>query len=225
MISIWICRSESQPSLVNLQSSIVPPAFLFGRNPFPPLPVLPDVTLRSAASEPPDSDLIRRFLDGDEAAFRTLYQRHTPRLRMVVTRMLGQRRDDADDVVQDTWLKGCRGMHSFNGDAEFSTWLTTIGVRAVYSRFTPVDGARVELDEDLANAEDRDPASGIDLERAIAALPNHQRAVVILHDIEGFTHQEIGRQLGLATGTSKATLSRARAALRHLLNGGLSRAR
>lgn len=189
------------------------------------MPLLPYVTPPRPASDASDSDLIRRFLDGDEAAFRALYQRHTPRLRMVITRMLGQRRDDADDVVQDTWLKGCRGMHSFNGDAKFSTWLTTIGVRAVYSRFTPNEDAHMELGDDLTGADAPDPAAGIDLERAIASLPNHQRAVVILHDIEGFTHQEIGRQLGLATGTSKATLSRARAALRHMLNGGLSRAR
>jgi RNA polymerase sigma-70 factor (ECF subfamily) len=64
----------------------------------------------------------------------------------------------------------------------------------------------------------------IDLERALAALPDHQRVVVVLHDIEGFTHEEIGEQLGVATGTSKATLSRARHALRLSLNEGASHA-
>ena len=66
------------------------------------------------------------------------------------------------------------------------------------------------------------PGSAIDLERALSHLPDHQRVVVVLHDIEGFTHEEIGRQLGIATGTAKATLSRARAVLRRLLNDGVS---
>jgi RNA polymerase sigma-70 factor (ECF subfamily) len=183
------------------------------------------VTQPDATSAEADTALIRRFLDGDESAFRQLYQRHTPRLRMLVARMLGPRRDDTDDVVQDTWLKGCRALGSFNGNAKFSTWLTTIGVRAVYSRFTPAHAEHVGLSETLPAADAGDHADGVDLERAIAALNDHQRAVVILHDIEGYTHEEIGQQLGVATGTSKATLSRARASLRRMLNGGLTYAR
>jgi RNA polymerase sigma-70 factor (ECF subfamily) len=180
------------------------------------------VTSQQPESELSDTALIRRFLDGDEWAFRTLYHRHTPRLRMVVCRLLGARRDEADDVVQETWLKGCRGMHGFNGTAKFATWLTTIGVRAVYGRFSPTVDAETALLDDIPMPSLSEPGGGIDLERAIERLPDHQRAVVVLHDIEGFTHQEIGRQLGVATGTSKATLSRARAALRRMLNGGLS---
>jgi RNA polymerase sigma-70 factor (ECF subfamily) len=183
------------------------------------------VTVRNQQDEPSDATLIRRFLDGDERAFRALYQRHTPRLRMVVLRMLGPRRDEADDVVQDAWLKGCRGLRGFNGHAKFSTWLTTIGVRAVYSKFSRVEQRQVDLVDTLPAAHHGERADAIDLERAIAALPDQQRAVVTLHDIEGFTHEEIGRELGFATGTSKATLSRARAALRRTLNGGLSHAR
>ena len=144
---------------------------------------------------------------------------------MVVLRMLGARRDEADDVVQDAWLKGCRGLRGFNGDAKFSTWLTTIGVRAAYSRYSPIADRTVDLVDALPAVSHSEPADAIDLERAIAALPDHQRAVVVLHDIEGFTHEEIARELGFATGTSKATLSRARAALRRMLNGGLTHAR
>jgi RNA polymerase sigma-70 factor (ECF subfamily) len=178
------------------------------------------VTVSVALADQPDSALIRRFLDGDEGAFRALYQRHTPRLRMVICRLLGAHRDDADDLVQETWMRGCRGIHGFNGDAKFATWLTTIGVRAVYSRFS-----RHSLDEDpmideLPEPPRGDPGLAIDLERIIAMLPDHQRAVVVLHDIEGFTHQEIARQLGVAPGTSKATLSRARCTLRRLLSEG-----
>jgi RNA polymerase sigma-70 factor (ECF subfamily) len=178
------------------------------------------VTASVALADQPDSALIRRFLDGDEGAFRALYQRHTPRLRMVICRLLGAQRDDADDLVQETWMRGCRGIHGFNGDSKFATWLTTIGVRAVYSRFS-----RHSLDEDRMADDIAEPSSGdiglaIDLERVIAMLPDHQRTVVVLHDIEGFTHQEIARQLGVAPGTSKATLSRARFTLRRLLSEG-----
>ncbi len=182
------------------------------------------MTASLALSDPPDSSLIRRFLDGDEGAFRTLYQRHTPRLRMVICRLLGAQREEADDLVQETWMRGCRGMPGFNGDAKFSTWLTTIGVRAVYSRFSRQGLDEESLVDEVPDHNGRDPGLSLDLERAIAQLPDHQRTIVVLHDVEGYTHDEIARQLGVATGTSKATLSRARCTLRKLLNGGDSHA-
>jgi RNA polymerase sigma-70 factor, ECF subfamily len=195
------------------------------RNPFANVAHLNDVTPRALFHELPDSALIRRFLDGEEAAFRVLYVRHTPRLRMIVWRLLGSRRDETDDVVQDTWLAGCRGMHRFNGDAKFSSWLTTIGIRAAYSRCAiPLHDAS-DLFDVAADSVSDGPASAIDLERALARLPSHQRAVVVLHDVEGFTHEEIAQQLGVAVGTSKATLSRARSALRHMLTDGVSHVR
>ena len=173
-----------------------------------------------------DTALIRRFLDGDEQAFRALYRRHTPRLRMIVARLLGPRRDEVDDVVQEAWLAGCRGIHRYNGDAKFASWLTTIGIRAAYARFSPANGVEVELSDDLllAGREGDDVATTVDLERALDRLPDHQRAVVVLHDVEGFTHEEIAQQLGIAPGTSKATLSRARQALRFFLTDGVPHA-
>jgi RNA polymerase sigma-70 factor (ECF subfamily) len=165
--------------------------------------------------------LIRRFLDGDEASFRTLYARHTPRLRMVVWRLLGPQRDDTDDVVQETWLAGCRGMHRFNGSAQFASWLTTIGIRAAYKRSIQSAPNEVELGDITNDVASDGPVTAIDLERALARLPAHQRAVVVLHDVEGFTHEEIATQLGVAVGTSKGTLSRAREALRRMLNDGV----
>ena len=174
---------------------------------------LPDLT---------DAALISRFLGGDERAFRELYLRHTPRLKMIVMRLLGAaRRDEVDDVVQETWLAGCRGIHRYAGDAKFSSWLTTIGIRTTYSRFTrSTDDS--ELFDEIPAPTGPGPASAIDLERALSRLPDHQRVVVVLHDVEGYTHVEIARQLGIATGTAKATLSRARAALRRLMNDGVS---
>ena len=171
----------------------------------------------------PDGLLLHRFLDGDELAFRALYRRHTPRLRSVIFRMLGTRASEAEDVLQETWLSACRGIHGFRGEAQFSTWLTTIGIRVVQGRLRRSSGeSTVELPDDDVRASSPPGAyhAAIDLERAIARLPDHQRTVLVLHDVEGFTHEEIGRQLEVATGTSKATLSRARRALRGALTEG-----
>jgi RNA polymerase sigma-70 factor (ECF subfamily) len=171
-----------------------------------------------------DNVLIRRFLAGDEAAFRSLYDKHSPRLKMILRRVLGARHQDADDLLQETWLAGCRALGQFRGDAKFSTWLTTIGVRAALGHVSRFGEQATEPLIDCEAPAGAEAASVIDLERALAALPTHQRVVVVLHDIEGFTHEEIGEQLGLATGTSKATLSRARHALRLSLNEGASHA-
>lgn len=153
-----------------------------------------------------------------------LYERHTPRLTMTLLRMLGGRRQDAEDVVQETWLAGCRGLRGFRGDAKFSTWLTSIGVRTTLNHLARGRGPETEPLSELPAPLGSGPASGIDLERALAALPDQQRIVVVLHDIEGFTHEEIGEQLGIAPGTSKATLSRARHVLRLALTEGVSNA-
>lgn len=173
----------------------------------------------------PDSVLIRRFLAGEESAFRALYHRHTPRLRMIVWRLLGARHEETDDVIQETWMAGCRAMHRYNGEAKFASWLTTIGIRRAQSRWSDQVEPPSEPFEIADSTPPDGPATAIDLERAIARLPHHQRAVVVLHDIEGFTHEEIASQLGIALGTSKGTLSRARGALRRMLNDGVSNVR
>jgi RNA polymerase sigma-70 factor (ECF subfamily) len=178
----------------------------------------------SNAPDPPDLTLVRRFLDGDERAFRVLYDRHTPRLRMLLQRLLGRDRHELDDLVQDAWLAASRGAHAFRGDAKFGTWLASIGVRLVYARMTRTSHDETELTEELPSPADGAPATVIDLERAIAALPDQQRVVVVLHYVEGFTHEEIAEQLRIAPGTSKATLSRARQALRRALTEGVTNA-
>ncbi|MGH9887552.1 MAG: RNA polymerase sigma factor, partial [bacterium] len=147
--------------------------------------------------------------------------RHTPRVKMTVRRLLGFRQQEADDVLQETWLAACRGMNAYRGDAPFSAWLTSIAARTTYAALSRMTSREEEQMADGVAAAETDTPSAIDLERALAALPDSQRMVVILHDVEGFTHHEIGDQLGMATGTSKATLSRARRALRELLNGGM----
>jgi RNA polymerase sigma-70 factor (ECF subfamily) len=171
-------------------------------------------------TQPSDVALIHRFLEGSEPSFRAMYERHTPRLKMTVRRLLGFRQQDTDDVVQETWLAACRGMQSFRGDAPFGAWLAAIAARTTYATLTRLRSRETEtVDDDIAAPEQ--PEVPIDIERALDALPDTQRLVVVLHDIEGFTHHEIAEQLGMAAGTSKATLFRARRALRAALNGGM----
>jgi RNA polymerase sigma-70 factor (ECF subfamily) len=170
-----------------------------------------------AADDQPDGVLIRQFMRGDEQAFRLLYRRHTPRLRMLVLRLVGYHDADADDVVQEAWLAGCRAIRAFRGDAKFSTWLTTIAIRAARQRLALNLRSEADDDESDVGAAPPDIGETIDVERAMALLPSQSRAVLVLHDVEGFTHEEIARQLGIAVGTSKATLSRARARLRRYL--------
>jgi RNA polymerase sigma-70 factor (ECF subfamily) len=178
------------------------------------------VTTLAKHSDLSDAALIARFLAGDEVCFRALYQRHTPRLRMLILRLVRRNEAEADDVVQDAWLAGCRGMHRFRGDATFSTWLATIAVRIARNQLTIPRYDDEEPTDIVADPAPFSPAVRIDLERAIDRLPDHQRAVLVLHDVEGFTHAEIGDQLGVPVGTSKVTLSRARATLRRLLTEG-----
>jgi len=173
------------------------------------------------AAVPPLSDdaLISAVLRGDEGAFRLLYRRHTPRLRQLLLRLLGNPQADADDAVQEVWMRAVTGLARFRGDSSFGTWLIGIGVRTA-SEWLRRRRRRHEWGdpEDFAiPAPVASPAAGIDLERAVAALPDHHRAVLVLHDVEGYTHDEIADRLGVATGTSKAWLFRARRALRVML--------
>jgi RNA polymerase sigma-70 factor, ECF subfamily len=170
-----------------------------------------------------DAALIHRFLDGSESAFRALYERHTPRLKMTVRRLLGFRQQEIDDVVQDTWIAASRGMHTYRGDAPFAAWIASIAARTTYATLSRlISRETIAVDDDIAAPEQGE--APIDLERALDALPDTQRLVVVLHDLEGFTHHEIAEQLGMAAGTSKATLFRARRALRAALNGGMENA-
>lgn len=166
-----------------------------------------------------DERLVRQFLQGDEGAFRTLHARHSPHLRALIRRILGADHGELDDVVQDVWLSACRGMSTFRGNASLFTWLAAIGVRAAYRRAARRNDTD-ELKHDEHAAPAHDPTSAIDIERALSRLPARERAVVILHDIEGFTHDEIAAHLGIATGTSRNTLVQARAGLRRQMRAG-----
>jgi len=165
-----------------------------------------------------DSSLISGVMAGDETSFRLLYRRHTPRLHALVLRFVGGTVDDAEDVLQETWIAAAAALTGFRHDATFRTWLTGIAINRCRALLRK-RGRWAELDDDdsVLAAPVSLGAERIDLERAIALLPPGYRAVVVLHDVEGYTHEEIAHLLGVAIGTSKAQLFHARRALRALL--------
>jgi RNA polymerase sigma-70 factor, ECF subfamily len=159
------------------------------------------------------------LLRGDEHAFRELYNRHTPRLFAFVLRIVGGAEHDAEDVVQETWIKATAALSTFRWEAAFATWLTGIGLNVARGLLRKQGRWELPL-EDGAPEPSRPPSAHgerIDLERAIALLPPGYRAVLILFDVEGYGHDEIAERLGIAPGTSKSQLSHARRALRRML--------
>lgn len=179
---------------------------------------------KEGGREVPDRELADKLLRlGDERAFRELYRRHTPRLFQLVLRLLGGAELDAEDVVQETWVRATERSGQFRWESSFSTWLTGIGLNLCRDLWRKRNGR--ELDWDLAKeppAPSPQHDDRIDLERAMGSLPSGYRTVLILHDLEGCTHEEIGRRLGIAAGTSKSQLSSARRAMRALLKVGES---
>ena len=174
----------------------------------------------SRAERASDRQLAAALIErGDERAFRELYRRHTPRLFLFVLRLLGGSEHDAEDVVQETWLKAAQALERFRWESSFSTWLTGIGLNVCRNLWRRRDGRDLDWDPSRAvPAAESKHDDRIDLERAISALPSGYRTVLILHDLEGLTHAEIGEHLEISAGTSKSQLFAARRAMRALLH-------
>jgi len=167
-----------------------------------------------------DAELVARVVrDGDERAFRTLYQRHTPGLLQFVHRLLGSDQREAEDAVQDTWIRAVERFADFRWQASLKTWLFGIGfnrVREIRRKARPSQG---EATLEVREVSPPHLVERIDLEEAIRQLPEGYREVLLLHDVEGFTHEEIAGQFGITRGTSKSQLHFARQALCRLLTG------
>ena len=169
-----------------------------------------------------EQDLIQSARQGDADAIRRLYDRHSSQVYAVARRLTG---DDAlaEDCAQEAWMRALRGLPSYRGDAAFSTWLHRIAInsalgvrRQVWQR----QDRESPLQETIPSPYPHEaPVLRLRLERALKALPQGMRQVLILHDVEGFTHQEIGDLLGVDPGTSKSQLFRARAKMRAHLKG------
>jgi RNA polymerase sigma-70 factor (ECF subfamily) len=153
----------------------------------------------------------------DESAFRALYHRHTPLLYRVAYRM-SSNADRAADIVQDTWLRAAQGLHSFRWHSSLSTWLVGIVINRSREEIRRASSG-VHTSDKLTEppAHNSDPLLRVDLEGAVAQLPEGYREILLLHDVEGYTHEEIAQALEIEASTSRSQLARARAAIRSKL--------
>lgn len=169
-----------------------------------------------------DRDLIGRVLSGDPRAERELYDAHVDRVYRLVYRMV----DDphrAQDYTQEAFIRAFRRLADFRGESALSTWLCSIAISVTLNGLRAMKRARareIGLDEAPAigvRTVEADPDLKVRLTQAIDRLPNGYRTVFVMHDVEGYTHEEIAAALGVQSGTSKAQLFRARARLREAL--------
>jgi RNA polymerase sigma-70 factor, ECF subfamily len=174
------------------------------------------------ARRPRVTDVVRRAQQGDQAAFQALYREHVGRVYALCLRLTADR-EEAEGLTQDAFARAWERLASFRGESAFSSWLYRLTVNVVFlsQRTERRRAARVVTVEDPASLERRGtgPPAGlaIDLERAMARLPPGAREVFVLHDVEGYRHEEIAELTGIAVGTSKAQLFRARRLLRDML--------
>jgi RNA polymerase sigma-70 factor (ECF subfamily) len=161
---------------------------------------------------------VGRFLaDRDEGAFSALYQAHTPFLWRLAFRLCRGAHAEAEDVVQETWARSVRLLPRFAWGSALRTWLVGILINCQHERFraTLRHGAP---DDAVESSRDPAPAAdAVDLERAIASLSEELRTVLLLFDLEGYTHEEIAIMLQIPAGTSKSRLFTARRTLRERL--------
>jgi len=175
------------------------------------------------ARSPEAPDIIRRAQAGDVDAFELIYREHSPRTYALCLRLVGGQTTDATELLQDVFIRAWRKLDTFRGDSAFSSWLHRLAVNTLLenARSDRRRTARVLPMEDTSRLPGAARPSGIearmDMEKAIASLPKGARIAFVLHDVEGYQHQEIAAQLGVSTGTIKAQLHRARRLLRERL--------
>jgi RNA polymerase sigma-70 factor (ECF subfamily) len=177
-----------------------------------------------------DAALIARILRGDPLAERALFDRHVDGVYRIAFRVSGDS-DDAADCVQETFVRAFRHLAKFRGDAPFAAWLRTIALKVVFThgrqakRFAGTDDAEF-LPDERAEASQVNAGLTARVETTLDAMSDKLRAVFLMYDIDGYSHDEIAGALGIPVGTSKARLSAARALLRVALKdfagGGLA---
>lgn len=174
---------------------------------------------------PSDQLLVRRGIEGDERALRQLWLQHSPHIDAVVLRLCGDR-DLAADIAQDVWIQIFRALPGYRGESQFGTWAHRIAVNRTLNALRKVRRiAKVETEiEDDSAPSESDTESESDrtflaetIGDAVRRLSPGARTVFTLHDVEGYTHEEIAAELGITTGGSKSQLFKARAKLRRLL--------
>jgi RNA polymerase sigma-70 factor (ECF subfamily) len=177
-----------------------------------------------------DSDLVKHAQQGDSDAFAALFHTHKARIYSVCLRMTNNAAE-AEDLTQEAFLQVFRKIMTFRGDSAFSTWLHRIAVNTVLMHFRRKTLAQVSLDEPYSNSDggkvrreygtkDNRLAGSIDrigLARALRELPRGYRTIFLLHEVEGYEHQEIAEMLGCSVGNSKSQLHKAKLRIRELL--------
>ena len=167
--------------------------------------------------------VVRRAQQGDVHAFETVYRAHSAVIHALCRRMIGNERE-ARDLVQDVFVRAWEKLESFRGQSTLATWLHRLAVNVVlqHLRTAKRDGLRLIDDVDDASFAARSPSTGvdvrIDMDWALAQLPAGARTVFVLHDVHGYSHDEIAQMTGIAAGTARAQLWRARRALTRLLD-------
>lgn len=183
----------------------------------------PPVQDAAAPSADVDRALARAAASGDSAAFESLYRRHAARVHGVVARLVGFDRARAEDLAQETFVRAWQALPAYRFESAFSTWLHRLAVNTALMDLR-ARRSRIQADGDealeyagTADSAGQGTALTMDLERAVSTLPPRARAVLVLYDVEGWKHEEIADALGMAVGSSKAQLHRARALLRERL--------
>ncbi len=182
----------------------------------------PDLAFVAApAGEDPDHALARRACAGEVAAFEALYRRHAGRVHGTISRLLGGRNGQTEELAQDAFVRAWQALPNYRFESAFSTWLHRVAVNTALMALRAARSRPREDEDEIAMERASIPDSAghatalaMDLERAVATLPPRARAVLVLHDVEGWTHEDIATELGMAVGSSKAQLHRARGLLR-----------
>ena len=179
-----------------------------------------------ATSKETELDLVERCRRGELGAFETLYRQHSGRLFSLAVRMLGNPAD-AEDLLQEIFLSAHRKLESFRGESALGTWLYRLAMNQILDHVRSRAARTSQMTDGLDDATLLADASGhrladraiarVDLERALAELPEGCRAAFVLHDVEGLEHREVSEVLGIAEGTSKSQVHKARLRLRGLL--------
>ncbi len=188
-------------------------------------------TLPAATTANDEAEWIRRAVAGDSRAFERLYRAHLGRVFGLCLRLCDGDRARAEQHTQDAFVRAWEKLPGFRGDSQFSTWMHRLTVNLVLGEHRLLK-RWVTFDESTAHGDDEDAGptgewgehpqeragDRMDLERALAKLPRGARTVLMLHDIEGYQHDEIASLTGIAVGTSKAQLHRARRLMRAWLS-------
>ncbi len=186
----------------------------------------PGVTTLSRDSElaPADVEAVDVALaaSGDGHAFERLYRRHVARVHSLARRMVDA--EEADELTQLIFVRVWQKLGTYRGEAAFATWLTRLGINLILARRATLGAERKRYEEregrfERLSSGARPPEFSIDFEAAMERLPVGAKQIFVLHDVEGYKHEEIAEMLGIAPGTSKAQLHRARMKLRERLAG------